>query len=175
MSMAYVVDFAVLATAGVELAMTIAAIGTLVQCRVNVKKAQPWYRTAFSVAAVVLSVGAAGWAWRTVGGAAMAPGAGAAAVPLLVAGLIYFAANTGLVATAVAMSSRDSAIACWQRSFVRTAPSYIAAAGVVAVIGVGMTQDAVAMLFSAAVPTALCHLAYVAWFRRLAARHEALA
>jgi hypothetical protein len=175
MSMAYVVDFAVLVTAGVELAMVIAAIGTLVQCTVNVRKTQPWYRTAFSVAAVVLSVGAAGWAWLSVGGTALAPGAGAAAVPLLVAGLFYFAVNTALVATAVAMSSGVSPIECWQENFVRTAPGYVAAAGLVAVIAAGLSQDAVVMLVSAAVPTALCHLAYVAWFRRVTARREALA
>jgi hypothetical protein len=72
MSMAYVIDFAVMIMAGVELAMAIAALGVLVQCTLRVRKAQPWYRTAFSVAAVTITVRSAGAVWTAMGGGATA-------------------------------------------------------------------------------------------------------
>ena len=74
MSMAYVIDFVVLATAGPELAMIVAAAGVLVQCTVRVRRAQPWYRTAFSIATVVLAVKTAGLLWSGLGGTVSDPG-----------------------------------------------------------------------------------------------------
>ena len=96
MSMAYVIDFAVIATAGADLAMVIAAVGTVVQCTSNVRRRQPWYRTAFSVATVVLAVRSAGLVWAALGGSIAAPSG--AVLALLVAAVPYFAINTGLVA-----------------------------------------------------------------------------
>ena len=85
MSMAYVVDFAVIATAGADLAMVIAAVGVVVQCMVNVRRRQPWYRTAFSVATVVLAVRTAGLVWAALGGSLAGPSGVDAVVPLVVA------------------------------------------------------------------------------------------
>jgi hypothetical protein len=167
MSMAYVVDFAVIATSGVDLAMAIAALGVLVQCTINVRRRQPWYRTAFSVATVVLAVKAAGLTWAALGGSVEASGA-AAILPLVGAAVPYFAINTGLVAAAIALSSGTSPFRCWSQHFVGTAPSVFAAAAVVAGIEVAMTRDAYLLLASAAGPMALCHLIYAMMFRRTA-------
>ena len=166
MSMAYVVDFAVIATAGTDLAMAIAAVGTIVQCTVNVRRRQPWYRTAFSVATIALSVRTAGLVWAAFGGEA-ASGFGAA-LPLVAAAVPYFAINTGLVAAAIAMSNRTSTLRTWSQHFLGTAPSVFAAALVVAIVEVAMTPDAYLLLVAAAVPMALCHMAYSIWFRKLA-------
>jgi hypothetical protein len=168
MSMAYVVDFAVIATAGADLAMVIAAAGVIVQCTVNVRRRQPWYRTAFSVATVVLAVRTAGLVWAAFGGGSEAASGFAAVVPLIAAAVPYFAINTGLVAAAIALSNGTSPMRTWQQSFLATAPSVFAAAGVVAAIEIVMTRDAYTLLVATAVPMALCHLAYAAWFRRLA-------
>jgi hypothetical protein len=162
------VDFAVLITAGADLAMAIAAVGVLVQCTVNVRRPQPWYRAAFSVA-TVLSVRTAGWAWATLGaGAAAAP-----LLPLVAAAVLYFAINTGLVAGAIALSNGASPMHCWQQNFVRTPPSYLAAAAVVAGIEFATTTDPYVLLVYAALPMALCHVAYAQWFRRLLERMPA--
>ena len=168
MSMAYVVDFAVIATAGADLAMVIAAAGVIVQCTVNVRRQQPWYRTAFSVATVVLAVRTAGLVWAAFGGSSASAMGFAAVVPLLAAAVPYFAINSGLVSAAIAFSNGTSPVRIWQQHFVGTAPSVFAAAGVVAVIEIMMTRDAYMLLVATAVPMALCHLAYAAWFRRLA-------
>jgi hypothetical protein len=175
MSMAYVVDFAVIATAGADLAMAIAAAGTVVQCTVNVRKRQPWYRTAFSVATVVLAVRTAGLTFAAFGGTSEGPMGLAAVLPLVAAAVPYFAINTGLVAAAIALSSGVSPVRCWTQNFLSTAPSFFAAAAVVAGIEIAMTRDAYFLLASAALPTALCHLAYAAWFRKLTASTPATA
>lgn len=168
MSMAYVVDFAVIVTAGADLAMVIAAIGVVVQCTVNVRRPQPWYRTAFSVATVVLAVRTAGLVWAATGGVVNAPSA-SAVLPLLAAAIPYFAINSGLVAAAIALSNGLSPLRCWSQSFLSTAPSVLAAAVVIAAIEVTMTADVYLLLATAAVPMALCHAAYAAWFKRAAA------
>ena len=167
MSMAYVVDFTVMTTAGVDLAMTIAAVGVLVQCTVNVRRKQPWYRAAFSVASVVLAVKSAGWTWLALGGTVGLSAAGATLVPLAMAAVVYFALNTGLVATAIALSTGASVVGVWQGHFVRAAPSYLVAATAVAALDVVMGPQAYLVLPAAAVPMIACHLAYAAWFRRL--------
>ena len=68
MSMAYAVDFVALIMAGPDLAMVVAAAGVLMQCTVRVKKRQPVYRTAFSVASVIIAVHVGGWVWGFLGG-----------------------------------------------------------------------------------------------------------
>lgn len=175
LSMAYVVDFTVLVTAGADLAMLIAAAGVLVQCTVNVRRRQPWYRTAFSVAAVALAVRAAGWAWSTLAAGSAEPLGIAAVLPLAVAAVIYFAVNSGLIAAAIALSSGVSPLECWQQNFLRTAPSCLAAAGIVASLQLAMSPDGYVLLLAAAVPLAVCHLAHAQWFRRVAATHHVTA
>jgi hypothetical protein len=175
MSMAYVVDFAVIATAGADLAMVIAAVGTIVQCTVNVRRRQPWYRTAFSVATVVLAVRSAGLVWAALGGSIGAPSGVGAVLPLIVAAVPYFAINTGLVAAAIALSNGTSPVRVWTQNFLSTSPTVFVAAAVVAGIEVAMTPDAYVLLIAAAVPMALCHLAYSVWFRRMAATNPATA
>ena len=168
LSMAAVVDFAVLMTSGVELAVVIAASGALVQCSINVRRRQPWYRTAFSVAAVVLTVGSAGLIWQGLGGAG-ASGV-ALVLPLAAASVAYFAINSGLVAAAIALSNGSPVFGYWQAHFLRMAPSCFLAAGLVGGITLAMAPDAYLLLLAAAVPTAVFHFAHAEWFSRVAAR-----
>ena len=111
MSMAYAVDFVALIMAGPDLAMVVAAAGVLMQCTVRVKKRQPVYRTAFSVASVIIAVHVGGWVWGVLGGN-VHNGAPlfAFAVPLSAAAMTYFAVNTMLVAGAIA--SRAPCLRC---------------------------------------------------------------
>lgn len=157
MSMAYVVDFTALVTLGVDVAMLIAAVGVLTQCTVNVRQAQPWFRAAFSVAAVVLSLQGAGWIWSALG---------MGLAPLAVAAAVYFAINTGLVAIAVGLSNGVSVGSFWQRNFARTLPSYLLAAGVASTLQLfDQPYGVVAIAVTAMI---VGHLVYASWFRRLA-------
>lgn len=173
LSMAYVIDFAVLATAGADLAMVIAAAGVLVQCTVRVRRRQPWYRTVFSVAAVVLAVQTAGWAWSALGGTIADPGLLTTLVPLALAAAAYFAVNTGLVAAAIALSTRQAPARLWQHDFARTAPALLVAAGAGIVLQLLLTREMYLLVPVAAVPLVISHVAYAAWFRRLAERMPA--
>ena len=175
MSMAYVIDFAVIVTAGADLAMAIAAVGAVVQCSVNVRQRQPWFRTAFSVATVVLAVRTAGLVWAAFGGSSEASMGLAAVLPLAAAAVPYFLINSGLVAAAIALSNGTSPARCWTESFLSTAPSVFAAVAVVSSVEVAMSPDAYILLVATAVPMALCHIAYLVRFRRLAATNPATA
>lgn len=128
MSLAYVVDFAVLVTLGVETAMLIAAAGALAQCTINVRRPQPWYRAAFSAAAVILSVQAAGVIWSLAGGAAHVPGVLGTVAPMSAAALGYFLVNSGLVATAVGLSNGAGVLEFWRRNFAVALPLHLLAA-----------------------------------------------
>ena len=167
MSMAYVIDFVILATAGAELAMVVAAAGVLVQCTVRVRRSQPWYRTAFSVATVVLAVKTAGVLWSALGGTVADPGLTTTAIPLVFAAIGYFAVNTGLVLGAIALSSGAGARRAGAY-FVRTAPAVLVAAGAAIVMQILVSREAYLFVPGAVTPVLVCYFAYAAWFRRVA-------
>src|SRR5205823_7151877 len=54
------------------------------------------------------------------------------AKPLVGAATMYFLLNTGFVATAIALSTRQRVDAVWQANFLWSAPSYFVGAGVAA-------------------------------------------
>jgi hypothetical protein len=168
-SMAFAVDFVALLTAGVDVAMIIAAVGVLVQCCTRVRRQQPLYRTAFSVAAVVISVKIAGLAWSALGGSIAELSLATSVMPLVGMTVAYFAVQAGLVAGAITLSSGASAPANVQ-AFVATAPGYVLAATIAAVITVMLRQQTYTLLPLAIVPVFACHLAYGAMFRRMAER-----
>jgi hypothetical protein len=168
-SMAFAVDFVALLTAGVDVAMIIAAAGVLVQCCTRVGRRQPWYRTAFSVATIVISVQAAGLVWMSLGGSITELGFSTTIVPLAAMTLAYFAVDAGLVATAITLSSGVSPAQDAQ-SFLATAPGYVLAATIATVVTVMLRQQEYTLLPFAVVPILACHLAYSALFRRMAER-----
>jgi hypothetical protein len=173
MSMAYVIDFLVLVTAGADLAMVIAAVGVLVQCTVRVRRRQPWYRAAFSVATVAMSVQVAGWIWAALGGAATGATPATSLIALATAAGAYFVINTGLVAAAIALSSGMSPARCWRQNFLCTAPAYLVAGVVVAALQLLATGGALMLLPAAGVPMLAGYLAYGYWFRQMADRTPA--
>jgi hypothetical protein len=171
-SMAFAVDFVALLTVGADVAMIIAAAGVLVQCCTRVRPHQPWYRTAFSVATIVISVQAAGLTWAALGGSITELGFSTTIVPLAAMTFAYFAVDAGLVATAIALSSGVSPARDAQ-SFLATAPGYVLAATIATVVTVMLRQQDYTLLPFAAVPVLACHLAYSALFRRMAERLRA--
>ena len=172
MSMAYVIDFLVLVTAGADLATTIAAVGVIVQCTVRVGRAQPWYRTAFSVATVALAVQTAGLLWSATNGTIASPGIITTALPLTIAALGYFAVNTGLVAAVIALSAGRASVRAWTQ-FVRTAPALLVAAGAAIVMQLLAAHQAYLFMPGATAPILVCYFSYAAWFRRIAASDPA--
>jgi hypothetical protein len=132
----------------------------------NVRRPQPWHRTAFSVAAVVLSVQAAGWIWSVLGGTVDPRAAAANIVPLAPAAVLYFAVNTGLIAAAIGLSNGVRVLTFWQRNFVGTLPGYLLAAGIASTLIV--FKDGYLLIAAALAPMLIGYLAYSAWFRQVA-------
>jgi diguanylate cyclase (GGDEF)-like protein len=133
MSVSYAVDFASLLLLGPHETMLVAAGSAFSQCHINSKENNPLYRTLFSVASLVITVQGAGLAFHLLGGTSSAMPFAELAKPLVGAATIYFLLNTGLVATAIALSSEQSIITTWHNNFLWSAPSYFVGAGSAAV------------------------------------------
>jgi diguanylate cyclase (GGDEF)-like protein/putative nucleotidyltransferase with HDIG domain len=128
MSVSYAVDFASLLLLGPHNTMIVAAGSAFSQCHVNSKERNPFHRTLFSVASLVITVQAAGFAFHLLGGSSDMS-VNVVARPLVGAATMYFLLNTGLVATAIALSTRTPIITTWHNNFLWSAPSYFVGAG----------------------------------------------
>jgi diguanylate cyclase (GGDEF)-like protein/putative nucleotidyltransferase with HDIG domain len=114
--------------------MFVAAGSAFCQCYLNSRERNPLYRTLFSMASLVITVQAAGLAFHALGGAeTAAPTLTTLARPLVGAATLYFLVNTGLVATAVALSTHQPIFSTWNNNFLWSAPSYFVGAGTAAV------------------------------------------
>jgi len=133
MSVSYAVDFASLLLLGPHETMLVAAGSAFSQCHLNSKDRNPIHRTLFSVASLVITVQAAGLAFHVLGGAQSTMPLMQLARPLVGAATAYFLLNTGLVATAIALSTRSNIVTTWNNNFLWSAPSYFVGAGSAAV------------------------------------------
>jgi diguanylate cyclase (GGDEF)-like protein/putative nucleotidyltransferase with HDIG domain len=132
LSVSYAVDFAALLLLGPDETMLVAAAGAISQCHLNVKEKNSAYKTLFSVCALVLTVQAAAFVFTTLGGVFSPMPFDALAGPLVAAATAYFLVNTVLVASAVALSSRQSIGRTWHNNFLWSAPGYFIGAGTAA-------------------------------------------
>src|SRR5687767_7661528 len=69
MSVSYAVDFAALLLLGADATMLVAAVSAWSQCTFRTQSRAAPYRTMFSMASLLLTVKAAGWAYTQLGGA----------------------------------------------------------------------------------------------------------
>jgi diguanylate cyclase (GGDEF)-like protein/putative nucleotidyltransferase with HDIG domain len=129
MSVSYAVDFASLLLLGPDETMLVAAGSAFSQCHLNSKERNPLYRTLFSVASLVITVQGSGLAFILLGGTGSAMPLAALARPLVGAATVYFLLNTGLIATAIALSTRAKILGTWNNNFLWSAPSYFVGAG----------------------------------------------
>ena len=133
MSVSYAVDFASLLLLGPHETMLVAAASAYSQCTFRIKEPNPLYRTLFSMSCLVLTVQAAGTVYAMFGGV---PGTfqwDKSPKPLSGAATTYFVVNTLTIATAIALSTRQSILKVWNENFLWSAPSYFVGAGAAAV------------------------------------------
>lgn len=160
MSMACAADLVALMTMGADVAMVTASAGVLLQCTVRVRRSQPLYRAAFSVASVAITAQAVGWVWSALQGSLAAPTMTTLLVPLTAITVAYFLVNTGLVATAVGLTNGESPLRAWYREFFWSAPSYFLSGAAGGVVGLIITHDAYVLLPLAFVPLYVSYRAY---------------
>ena len=132
LSVSYTIDFAALLLLGPDPTMFVAGLSALTQSTIRIARRNPLYRVLFNVAALILTVQMTGWAFHALGGQRAIFDLEVLAKPLVAAALVYYLANTGFVALAVGLSSRQPLWQLWQSNFLWTAPSYLVGAGAAA-------------------------------------------
>jgi PAS domain-containing protein len=130
LSVSYAADLTALLLLGVHPAVIIAAIGAWTQCTFKVKQRYPAYRTAFSVAAEVITMWATGWVYVRLGGEWAPQSFASLPRPLVAAIAAYFFVNTGLVAIAIASSTQQRFWKIWHDDFLWSGASFIVAGAV---------------------------------------------
>jgi PAS domain S-box-containing protein len=167
LSMSYAAALLALILLGPHHAMIIAVAGTWTQCTVNVKQTYPPYRTIFSMAAGALTVQASGLAYTWLGG--MSQPLPFAAMSRAIVGTIvtYFFMNTGLVAGAIALSTRRPLWRIWRDDFLWSGASFMVAgtAGAIAAVVIGRGDHWLAVLMLA--PVYLTYRTYQVFLGRI--------
>ena len=150
LSVTHAVGLMALLLLGPRHAIPIAVAGVWAQCTFYVKQPYPLYRTVFSMAAEAFTMMASGVAYGWLGGAPEPVALVASAKPLVGAIATYFVVNTGLIASAIALSTRRSAWAVWRDDFCWSGTSFMVAgtagAGAAMLINRGEQWVAVMML-----------------------------
>src|SRR5262249_18358701 len=169
MSVSYAVDFAALLLLGADETMLVAATSSWSQCTLRAKAANPFHRTCFSMASLVLTVKAAGFVYAWLGGSPpFEPfSLGAIPKPLVGAATAYFVCNTALIATAIGLSTNQSIPRIWNENFLWSAPSYFVGAGAAAVAASVIDRGGYWMASLAAAPLYLTYRTYKVYLGRV--------
>src|SRR5262245_333942 len=167
LSVSYAADLATLLLLGTGHAMVVAVVGVLAQCTLNIRHRYPLYRTVFSMAAEAITIAATGIVYAWLGGWSGPLTVAAIARPLVGAITTYFVFNTGLVAAAIALSTRRSAWRVWYDDFLWSGVSFLVAgtAGAIAAMVIDRGQEWVAVL--ALAPVYLTYRSYQIFIGRL--------
>lgn len=167
LSLSYILSFASLMVLGPWGTAPIAAVSAWSQCTFRSKEPNPAHQTVFSMASLVITVVAAGLLWTL-----LAQGLGETVTAQLASAAttatLYFVVNTTLVATAVALASRESFARIWSRNFLWSSPTYFIGAAVAAlgIIVVQHGQYGTALAFG--LPAYLTYRSYRTYAARIA-------
>jgi signal transduction histidine kinase/ActR/RegA family two-component response regulator len=127
LSVSYAADLTTLLLLGPGPAVIVSVAGVWTQCTFKVRKPYPPYRTAFSMAAEAATMVATGLVYVALGAPSGPLDLSGLAKPLVGAIATYFIVNTGLVAGAIALSTRRSFWRVWRRDFLWSGASYMVA------------------------------------------------
>ena len=168
MSVSYAVDFASLLLLGPNETMIVATASAWSQCTFRIKERNPVYRTLFSMACLVITVQVAGTIYGVLGGTPGELDIWTLPKPLVGAATAYFLINTAMVATAIALSTRQSVLKIWNENFLWSAPSYFVGAGAAALaVGVFSFVSVRWLLPLAAAPLYLTYRSYKVYLGRI--------
>ncbi len=177
LSVSYTVDFAALLLLGPNPTMIVAALSALTQSTIKTARRNPLYRVLFSVAALILTVQAAGWVFIVLGGRVGVFDTDLIK-PLVAAALAYYVLNTVTMAGAVGLSTGQSVWRVWQSNFLWTAPSYFVGAGAAAAAVAAWAAGWGWLIPLAAAPAYLTFRSYRIYLDRITAEqrhHEEMA
>ena len=174
MSVSSAIDFATLIMLGPHAAMLVALVSSWAQCTFRSAAPNPLYRTLFSMAALAITVQAAGYVYLALGGLPAEFGHGIAGglAPLFAAATTYFLVNTSLIAGAIGLENRRSPFVEWHQHFLWSAPGYFVAAAAAAVVKYALLGPGIWIAFVAVAPIFLTYRAYCVYLARLDAERE---
>jgi diguanylate cyclase (GGDEF)-like protein/putative nucleotidyltransferase with HDIG domain len=159
LSLSHAIIFWALLALGRAETACIATISAWAQCTLRTGGRNPLHRTVFSIASLIVTVSMAGLPL----GLLLSPGE-AGIAPLLrgaaVVAPIYFFLNTGLVAAAIALSTRQPFARVWHRNFLFSAPSYLVGAFLAAMAAAASAHGWSGWLALLAVPLYLVFRSY---------------
>jgi len=170
LTVCHVVDFTTLIVCGPHAAVVVSAFGGWAQCTLRSANRNPLHRVVFSVAALGLTMGSAGWVYQWLGGQ---PGQWTATPqfePLISAATVVFLLNSTLIAGAAALTTRRSIPMVWFESYLPTWPTYMIGAGLAAGIAVVLERHAYWLLPLLAGPLVLLHRNFIAYLEHV--RHS---
>ena len=174
MSVSYAVDFASLLLLGPNETMIVAAVSAWSQCTFRIKERNPAYRTCFSMGCLIITVQIAGLVYDWIPPAVVSRDQGFAVwiqalpKPLVGAATTYFLINTAMIATAIALSTRQSILKVWNENFLWSAPSYFVGAGAAALaVGIYSFLSLRWLLPLAAAPLYLTYSGYKMYLGRI--------
>jgi signal transduction histidine kinase/CheY-like chemotaxis protein len=174
LSVSYAAHLMALLLLGPRAAIVIAVAGAWAQCTLNVKGRYPAYCTVFSMAAEAITMAVTGAVYVGLGGPLATFDLAVLPKPLVGAIATYFIINTGLVAGAIALSTRRNVWHVWQADFLWSASSFIVAgtAGALAAVVIARGDHWNALLMLA--PIYLTYSTYQLFTGRLEdqKRHE---
>ena len=158
LTVGYIVDYLALILMGTHPAALAAAAGAWSQCTFRSRFQNPSHQTMYSVACLTLATHAAGsvYTWFGVdrGGAATLFEIEA----LVATATVFFVVNTGLVATAIALSTRQSPIFVWTDNFLSTWPGFLLGAGIAAAGAEGLDRSGLWLLPIVGVAAAITYV-----------------
>jgi PAS domain S-box-containing protein len=135
MTLGYVVGFIGILLIGPHPTAAIIGAGICAQCvyRPERRTAIDLRRALFSTSAGIITVECAGFVFASIRALPAGFEVDQYVSPLVAAALVYFIVNTGLVAGAVALSSRQPLVHVWHKNFLWSGPSYFVSALIVGV------------------------------------------
>jgi diguanylate cyclase (GGDEF)-like protein/PAS domain S-box-containing protein len=171
LSVSYTIDFASLLLLGPSATMVVAAASAITQSACGTARHNALHRVAYSAAALVLTVHAAGWVFTVLGGrvGVFDP---SLMRPLVAAVLTYYLVNTMAMAAAIGLSTGQPVWRVWHSSFLWTAPSYFVGAGAAAAGALAWTTSSGWLIPLAAAPVYLTFRSYRIYLDRLAAEQR---
>lgn len=172
MSLGFAIVFVSLLRFGPQGAVVVGVISTLFSCLYPAAGRQPWFQTLFNLAvsAVETMLGGAVFLWLNNGGLGLSLPFSIPAV--LFSSIAFFAVNTGVVATIIAICNGDKALAVWKESFLWTSPSYFAGS-LFSTLAVALLGDHFLGILLCAVPVGiLTYLSYKGYMDRAVALIE---
>jgi PAS domain S-box-containing protein len=167
LSVSCAADLMALMLLGPQQAMVVAVAGVWTQCTFNVRRPYPPYRTIFSMAAEAVTMQATGLVYLWLHGAPEL--LNVASIPKALVGMsaTYFFVNTGLLAGAIALSTRQNAWKVWNESFLWSGPSFMVAgaAGAIGAVVIERGDHWMAILMLA--PVYLTYRTYQVFLGRI--------